>query len=265
MKIAIGTNYFGQYDRQTRAKGCLLKIKKQYSEVSIHDVKFNDEHFAPSTEISTHPILTRSSRDMFPASKKRLPYINDIFDVLSTETDADYFIYTNSDILISPKLIDYIKNHEDIKAMPCNRMDIYPIKSLNDNLIPYRWEIGGFDVFVLKTEWYKENRKYFEDFLMGSIWFDHHYAGVMKSLTNDKLGNMFPPFVLHEMHNKNWSYEDPEAIYNKKQWETCKYHNMSKRWDDYFASYLKNKRKNGFVMECDDEEYQSELKFFKDQ
>lgn len=262
MKIAIGTNYFGEYERQSRAMQCLLRIKAKYSNVSLYDIRFTDEIVVQvDKRIIPLPFLMRSSLDVVEGGKKKLQFMNDSFKILS-RTECDVFILINSDILMSTRLIEYVMNNE-IKAMPCNRVDIHPIKDINDPLVPYRMEIGGFDAFVFNTKWFKENEKYFEDFFWGSIWVDHHYAGVMKLLTNDKLGNDFPPFLFHEMHDKNWTYDDPEAVFNKKQWREGKYHYLSNAWDDYFASYLKDKRRNGFVFNCDQEETLKEMEFFK--
>ena len=260
MKITIGTNYFNTNDRQTRAQECLRELKRRHSEISLYDVQFMDDFSGLIDDFKTLPVLTRSSRDVTDG-KKKLPFVNDIFNVLS-ETDADYFVFTNSDILITEPLITKILS-EQIKATPCNRLDIYPLKSLTSEIIPYRWEIGGFDTFVFNNNWYKANKHHFEDFLMGSVWFDHHYAGIMKKLTNDPLQNTFPPSILHEMHNKNWSFDDVESKFNAKQYENSKYKHLSKVWDDYFAQYLKNSRQNGFVLIPEDHEKLLEKDFFK--
>jgi hypothetical protein len=51
--------------------------------------------------------LTRDSRDFVENGKKSTPCVKDILDGLA-ETNCDYMVYTNSDILFSDKFIKYI-------------------------------------------------------------------------------------------------------------------------------------------------------------
>lgn len=261
MKISIGTNYFKNYDRQTRARESLYRILKRYPNVKLYNIDFEDEEGFPIVGVERLPLLTRSSRDVIKNCPKKLPFVNDMMEVLSN-LDVDCCVLVNSDILLSYDLIDYIEQ-EFKQAFVCNRFDIDPIEKITDFIRLRRIEIGGFDVWVFSPKWYKENQKYFEDFLWGGIWFDHHYAGIIKLLTNEPLCNAMPPFALHEDHKKNWSYSDPVCEYNGHQFETCKYRDLSKPWDNYFASYLKDKRSFGFTLNSSEEEKKYEMEFFK--
>ena len=260
MKIAIGTNYFKTYDRQTRAQECLRELKRRHSEISLYDVQFADEFSGHIDDFENLPLLTRSSKDV-TTGKKKLPFVNDVFNVLS-ETDADYFVFTNSDILIREELVNVLLT-QNITGRACSRVDIHPINSIQEPIKLYRWEIAGFDTFMFENKWYRANKHYFEDFLMGSVYFDHHYAGVIKAVTKDKIENKNPPLILHEMHQCNWSIEDEEAKFNDNQRKKSPYRYLSQQWDEYFDKYLRFKRRNGFVFDTEnDVEQIEEQKYF---
>jgi hypothetical protein len=261
MKIAIGTNYYKIYDRQTRALESLYRIRKKYPMVELYNIGFNDHEFLHIDDIKSLPLLTRSSKDIIENCPKKLPFANDMMKALS-ESGADCCLLINSDIILSPYFIPYIENNFK-QAFVCNRFDIDPIEKISDPIKLRRIEIGGFDVWAFSPNWFKTNRKYFEDFLWGGIWFDHHYAGIIKLLANEPICNSMPSYVLHEIHSKNWSYDDPVSKYNGHQLETCKYRDLSKPWDGYFATYLKDKRCNGFELYSSETEKKYEMEFFE--
>lgn len=80
-----------------------MKRAKEYAKEKIN-VELYSAHYNEDTEIIPEyfhhtRVLTRSSLDIpNNVSKKKLPYIKDIFDRLYESSSADYFIYTNVDI-----------------------------------------------------------------------------------------------------------------------------------------------------------------------
>lgn len=247
MKIAIGTNLFGQYHRQDLSKASLMRLKNKYSEIQLFDIQFKDEEstYIKSDGFNTLFTLGRSSKDVVPGTQKKMPFVNDIMCSIS-EQDSDYMVFLNSDILISDRLIKRILQ-DDLTAMPCSRMDIQDIKSIEEPIQAYRWEIGGFDVFVFKTEWFRKYKHLFEDFLMGRPWFDHHYAGLMKIFgNNDIIGNKNPPMCLHIFHGWAGCVPGAENDYNAKIFNNSKYTKFRYVWDDYFAQFLKLQRQPQF-------------------
>ena len=165
MKIVIGCSTHGTGDRQKIAIDSWKQLEKKFNDVSIVNVQFNDgttlldqAHNIKIRGLNTIYTLTRSS-EQIKGSTRKLPYINDILNSLSQQ-DCDYFIFTNSDIIINPNLIRYIQNKQP-SAFACSRMDINPIQSfddvLNKKIIPQRTEIAGFDTFVFNTNWFKKD------------------------------------------------------------------------------------------------------------
>jgi hypothetical protein len=232
----------------------------KYPEVALFNVQFEDDPHNDIDGISSLHKLSRSARDVIQPDCRKLPFVRDIFDVLS-DTDCDYFVFVNSDILVTHHLIDMILTTRP-SAVPVNRVDVHPIESIRDNIIPYRMEVFGIDAFVFNKKWYLEHSNMFEEFLLGAPWFDHHFAGIMKCMTNNKLGNTWPAMLLHEMHPKNWSFDSVETQYNSKIFNASKFIDIRTKFDDYLHGYLKIKRNNGFILECDAEELAKEMEAF---
>lgn len=101
------------------------------------------------------PNLTRSVLDINSNLKKRkLPLIKDILSALATNTDADYYIYTNADIGLLPnfydKIIEEINNGFD--AIIINRRRIkakyFEVSDLENIYKDKGKSHPGFDCFV---------------------------------------------------------------------------------------------------------------------
>lgn len=261
MKIAIGINSFESNENRFKLANQSYEKLSSIDCVEIFDIQKK----GVKGKFKTLDRLDRTSKDVIPNSDRELPFVNDLFNIMA-DLDSDYFVVTNADVMISPRLIRHILD-ADITALPCSRLDVMPIKDINDPMIPVRWEIGGFDTFCFKTSWYKKHHWLFEDFLMGKPWYDHHYAGLMKIFGNNNLiGNKNPAMCLHEHHGFGaCSPGNPEYDFNTDQFnksELCsKYRYV---WDDYFRDFLKVKRQPYFYfLEEAENESEVELNFFK--
>jgi hypothetical protein len=219
MKILIGTNTFGSYDRQDIAVDSYKALKSQYPDVvDVIDVQFQDEKetFKNIYGLDVKFDLKRSSLDAVKNAEKKLPFVNDIFNVIYDHS-SDYCIFTNSDVILNKSLVEYIiKNKPDCFA--CSRLDIQPITSfseLREKATPVRWEIAGFDTFVFKRDWFFKYRYLFHDYLLGRPQFDHVYAGIMKCFgDNTPLGNQNPAFCFHIHHKVKWLDGSGETDFN---------------------------------------------------
>jgi len=204
MKIIIGTNTFGKYHRQDVA----VESWKHLSDVKLVNVQFEDEKDSFNVQYDMEHVftLTRSSMDTVDKSTKKLPYINDILDVLSRQ-DCDYFIYTNNDVIINKNLIKYISENKPA-CMSCSRLDIHDVHSfdiiLEKKITPVRYEIAGFDTFIFSKDWYELHKDLFRDYLVGQPHWDQVYAGLMKMHGGDLFGNNFPPYCFHIHHEATW-------------------------------------------------------------
>lgn len=265
MKIALGTNLFGNYQRQELAKESYRRLASKYPNVHIYDIQFKDEidTYEISEGFITSFKLNRSSRDVIPGHEKKLPFVNDIFQVLA-DTDHDYFVFSNSDVMLSNRIIDFILEKEPT-AFPGSRLDVRPIKNIDEPMIPVRWEIGGFDIFAMKTDWYRQHYWLFEDFLLGCCWWDHHFAGLLKIFgNNDPIANKNPAFGLHVHHGWGSGVENPGNKFNADNFNNSKFNQFRHVWDDYFAQILKVRRTPDFLFLNEYEnEAETEREFFQ--
>lgn len=262
-KILIGCNYFfkGDTHRQDIAKQSLLKLKNNFNSVSLAAIQFDDEANLDIGEFKVIPALKNSSQTHVTKShKKKLPIVSEIFDQLYYEAyNCDYFIFTNSDVIISDRLINYInrKFHEGnpIETMSLSRMDIENIINLEDQIVPVRWEIAGFDTFVVKCSWYTHNKHRFNPYLLGKPYFDWAYTGIMMAHSNCILGNLNPPFCFHIHHGiGSVTEESPEKDYNKHLFYSTVDELYSKPVEFYINNILKKRTPFGsFLNTLEDE------------
>jgi hypothetical protein len=213
MKIKIITNTFNDYHRQKVAVDSWLHLKNLYPEMEVINLQFFDEqeqfsNFYP--DLTTKFLLRQSSQSYLGSSEKKLPLVRDLFNAGVNE-DCEYFITTNSDVIIMPSLIEYIQNKKP-DAMACSRLDIEEISSfqsiVDQKVVPVRWEPAGFDTFVFKKEWAVKNKHLFQNpYFLGKPKYDVVWAGYMKIFgDNTPLGNDYPPYCFHIHHGNSACY-----------------------------------------------------------
>lgn len=264
MKISIGTNYFGQNERQDIARQTHAIVQKKHPNVKMYNIQFADdtENWNPESSIENLHAFKRSSKDILPEYDKKLPFVKEAFDVLAS-TDCDYFVYINSDILITDRLVKYISEAKDLQATTSQRLDIRPIKSLNDNIFAERFEIAGFDTFIFSKEWYKKHHVLFEDYLIGKVWFDHALALIIKIFGgNHKILNYLPNHTAHIFHGQQSHLDDEGNFHNKKVYENSLFKNLFYIWDDYFRFYLLKRIPMGRFIDMIDDEINFEKEYF---
>lgn len=110
---------------------------KKYIENNHDNVKINlysigypeDDIITPDYFIKL-PYLTKSIKDIYiDLSEKKLPFLQDIFDSIKNYVNADYIIYSNSDIIVHTKFYEFIYtniNKYNYDSMIINRRDNIP-------------------------------------------------------------------------------------------------------------------------------------------
>jgi len=244
MKISIGTNIFGNDIKQSLGLKTQAKLKQIFPDnVNLFVFQRYNEDEIPDTH--NRMLLTRDSRDFVENGKKSTPCVKDILDGLA-ETNCDYMVYTNSDILFSDKFIKYILNG-DYTGYACSRMDIYPIRSLDEEMKPYRYEIAGQDTFVMKKDWYIKNRSLIKEYLIGSILYDTALTCILKQYgNNDPIINDYPIQIAHIHHGWGSGQPSPENTYNKNLYDS-EIKDITEPWWWFYHNVL-TKRPSGFNM-----------------
>jgi hypothetical protein len=247
--ILIGTNTYNKYERQDLCIDGFRRLKDTCSNVDIclvqepaDNVYYQDIHIIRD--------LKRNSSGFLKTNKK-LPFVNDIFDVLANHS-KEYFIFCNSDIILSQQLINYI-NYNEIEAFGISRIEIPPIKSLVESFSPIRMEPAGFDCWVVSKKWWLDKRHLFKDYLLGRPFFDVHYTILMllnsinRYVSNQRL-------IYHIMHKSPAFVEDDCYIFNKEQ--TFKFYSENEKiWGECCNNtFLKRQDIGRFLMFNPDED-----------
>jgi len=128
-------------------------------DVTLYSANFKeDDNIIPDYFNKTNR-LERSVLDVYKFEKqKKLPLIKDILTSLYNASDADYFIYTNNDIILQPFFYVGVKQIIDkgYDAFIINRRRIHSGFSNVDELPQIYAETGkkhpGFDCFVFKRD-----------------------------------------------------------------------------------------------------------------
>jgi len=224
-RITLISNTFSDYHRQMVAVESWRHLKNLFPDVlDIYNLQFEDEfdtftdHYAG---IQTSFVLQQSSKTWEPNSIKKLPVLFEMIEEGFKLTDNEYLVYTNSDVILLPRLIEYIiKEEPDCLASP--RLDIQDIISfqdvLDEKVVPVRLEIAGYDIFSFKRSWWNEFKGYFDHpFVIGKPVFDVDYAGLMVMFGKKyHIANNFPIMGLHIHHGLAAVTTDcPEKTWNE--------------------------------------------------
>lgn len=224
--ILIGTNTYGHYDRQNLCIDSFHRLKEKNANVDICLVQEPDD----VVYYNNIPIIKNLKRNSSQSlnTDKKLPYVNDIFDILC-ELSQDYFIFCNSDIILSQQLINHIIFNE-VEAFGISRIEIPRINSLSEPFSPLRMEPAGFDCWVVSKHWWLENRHLFQDYFLGRPYFDVHYTVLMfLHSKNIFISNQY--LIYHIMHQNSSFAEDACHVFNREQ--TFKFYSKNEKiWGD---------------------------------
>ena len=99
----------------------LIENKNKNVYVDLYTINYEeDDEIIPDYFIKL-PYLNKSTKTEYPKfSKKKLPFIQDIFDSINKYVNADYIIFTNSDIIVHNNFYQFIykqiiKHNEKMK------------------------------------------------------------------------------------------------------------------------------------------------------
>ena len=264
MKIALGFNIHEPCERKRVAIDSWLAMHDKYN-VNLFDVRFVDDRTSHHDKINTLNCLNRDSSHV-TKSTKRLPFVNDVLAQLCA-LNYDYFIFCNDDIIINENLIKHVVTNRP-QCLACSRLDISTLNSydqvIDRKVNPVRYEIAGFDLFVFKTTWYKQNQMLFNDYLVGEPCWDQVYATIMRIYgCGHAFGNKFPPFCFHQLHAPTWQNRDSvEKQFNMKQSQKPVDRLFLKIFDTYLKRHLIKRQPWGGFMNLLNDETSIESNYF---
>jgi len=230
MKLAIGINIFKQNKRQNFCIEVLKKLKNKFSNISLYNITFPKE-INMDEEFIHLPELKQSAKDIINKSNSNKPIAKQFFNILSKQ-NCDYFVFLNSDIILSPKFIELLLKKE-YETYCVSRYDTLPIESLTE-IKPYRIEIAGFDVWAIKKQWWIDYSFLFKDYIYAEHLWDVDYTLTMYNHSKCLICNKLP-YAFHEKHELNWTENSLEAKYNYNLWNQTPYY---QRWHNFIYENL---------------------------
>lgn len=159
-----------------------MRVAKKYAaekriSVSLYVTQFHDEVDIVPSGFLTAGVLERSILDVGNfAIKRNLPIISDILENLYKSSDADYFIYTNVDIALTPDFYITISEivNSGFDAFSVIRRQIPDHYSSSSQLNEMYQDVGrphgGYDCFVFR-------RDSMQGFILGNICIGVPYIG----------------------------------------------------------------------------------------
>lgn len=246
MKISIGINIHGAYKRQDQCIFVLKKLKQKYPNITLYNITFSDE-FNFEKEFIHLPFLNKTASDVITDSNSKKPIANQFFDILS-RTDCDYFLFLNSDILLTEKALKLITNDYDTYCF--SRTDVVSTDKLSE-IVPWRIEIAGFDAWAVKKEWWLNNSNHFSDeYVYAEHLWDVFFTLTMFNNSKCMLGNK-ENYIIHEKHELNWNETSPEATHNSNLWTKSPY---GERWRKFiYENLIKRQPMGQFLTPLDNE------------
>lgn len=243
MKIVLGVNLFGDKHRHNLAKESYKRLAEKFG-VKLLNLQFEDSVSPIVTDDDFELVTMQLSSKDYCDSTKALPMTRDVFDILA-EHDADMFVFTNDDIIISPKFIEHVlgSNYDTYSA---SRMSINQLESLeSDIVLNDHYQVAGFDVFAIRPEWWLINREKFPNYILGYPYWDVHYALLCMRHSNGCLVNKWPPTSFHIRHPIVWNDDSVEKSYNEDIfwsnhkpdaliWQSYVYNVLLKRSNNYY-------------------------------
>lgn len=233
MKISVGINGYKNIESlEKRERFCIDSLNKcKTSQIKLFNVCFenevvNYENFTTLNKLTKksnkfifdyfqHEGLTKEyllRKEEIDNNEKELPSVKEIFDVLSN-TDCDYFLFTNNDIIISNRLFKNTQSNADCYAI--SRIHIHDLESLNETPKLESYSVHGFDAFLVKKETWLKIRNNFPDLVLGRFYWDTYYATLFRLLCNTEFVNKLPASCFHIEHSSTSSNDSIENYYNE--------------------------------------------------
>ena len=230
MKISIGINIHGAYKRQDRCIHVLKKLKQKHSNVNLYNITFSDE-FNFEKDFIHLPFLSKTASDVISDSNSKKPLSKQFFDILSN-TDCDYFLFLNSDILLTEKALKLITDEYETYCF--SRTDVISTDKLSE-IVPWRIEIAGFDAWAVKKDWWLNNSDNFiDEYVYAEHLWDVFFTLTMFNNSKCMLCNK-QNYIIHEKHELKWNETSPEAVHNSKLWSNSPY---CERWKSFIYENL---------------------------
>jgi hypothetical protein len=208
MPIIVGTQFYaGGSDairRQANAAAALIALRGAHPvnvQWRVDPYEYRD--------IQTAAVLERDSLSI-AAREPRRPFLVDIFDALAAEAAArgsQYFLFVNSDIIVTQAAVDAIERMQTQTCAFC-RMDFDAGTGRDAGVLT-----SGIDGFAFDVEWWRAERTRFRPYIVGSWFYDGVFTAIMMTFGGGRILNRDGE-IRHEIHERKPTPTSPTEIYN---------------------------------------------------
>lgn len=217
----------------------LLYVKNLYPDnIELVNITFTNETYAALKEFHNLHVLKEIPTNI---TKKKVPFVNEIFDILA-EKKADYFLFINNDIIISDRFIKFLLKN-DYDCYPASKLHFTKLNSIKDqNNVLESVSVHGFDGFAIKSTWWLQNRNKFKPMLLGCAYWDTYFFAKCQMYGSCLILNKPPGVIFHLEHQSTscTTETEPGNKFNEKnfledkdqipsRWFGCVYDVLLKR------------------------------------
>jgi GT2 family glycosyltransferase/Flp pilus assembly protein TadD/glycosyltransferase involved in cell wall biosynthesis len=208
-KIVIAANLvpFKELEQRQRQDACIASISLLASEGIVPlNICYPDELQEPMGW-KTAPVLKRSATSELKVEGKRKPFVTDLFDSAAqgaATEGSDWFIITNSDIILTGELIVELRHlqRKGMETIAISRNEVERVEA-DGRLVPGYLEINGYDIFACRTDWWQANRHRFQSYIYGERAWDDAYAAIMAC--HSRFAMLYTDgLCFHFKHSTSW-------------------------------------------------------------
>jgi len=220
----------------------LERVADKHDNVSLFNIQqLNQKEYIVDVNYETIYDQGDAGHNSVKDSASRMPMVKGFFNALA-DTDCDYFVFLNSDIILTSKVVRLIQDY-DYDSISVSRLAIHDIDSIDDSEIKHgHFQVAGFDVWAVKKDWWLENVHKFPDYVYAVSAWDVDYSSRMMVLGNSLFDTEFPPGCYHIMHDEKSHDDTPDRKHNVKLfWKD--WNSLCDAWHGYFYEMLEERKK----------------------
>jgi hypothetical protein len=149
--------------------------------------------------IRTVPALRRDSTTVTGRAGRVKPIASEAFDALADVAAAEgarYFVYFNSDIIVSPAAVAIVTAGQRT-GYAFSRMDVDP------SGVDLQVVLSGCDAFAIEVAWWRAHRRRFRPYILGEACWDNVYAAVLMCHGGGWIVNRAAA-IRHDAHATAW-------------------------------------------------------------
>jgi hypothetical protein len=195
MSVLLGVNAFPATGEGGRRQAEALATWRGLTGARPANLQWADEVYEVDG-FETLPVLGADSRTVSGRAGRRLPVLDEAFDRLADAAQAAghaWFAYANSDISLTQGAVDRILAAEGA-GMAFSRMDYDAATGQELEMVT-----AGIDLFAVRVEWWRANRRRFRGYIGGEPVWDNVYAAILLRHAGAVLVNR-EPLLRHERH-----------------------------------------------------------------